>query len=48
MSAKSTPRRTVVPAIPDIGQGGQDAIARAMGAIKEAVEVGYGRRGDPK
>lgn len=48
MSAKSTPRRTVVPAIPEIGQGGQDAIARALSAIKEAVEVGHGRRGDPQ
>jgi hypothetical protein len=48
MSSKSTPRRTQVPAIPEIVAGDATAAERSLRAIKEAVEVGYGRRGDPK
>jgi len=47
MTGKSTPRRTQVPAIPE-ASGAPGAIERSLKAIKEAVEVGYGRRGDPK
>lgn len=48
MTAKSTPRRTAVPAIPEANGKDAGAIERSLRAIKEAVEVGYGRRGDPK
>ncbi len=43
---KSGPRRTNVPSIPEIGNA-PSAIDAALKALKEATEVGYGRRGDP-
>lgn len=42
----SGPRRTNVPAIPEIARS-ETAIDSALKALKEATEVGYGRRGDP-
>lgn len=39
-------RKTVVPAIPEIARG-EDAVDRTLKALKEATEVGFGRRGDP-
>src|SRR5690606_12993538 len=42
----SSPRKTKVPAIPAIGRS-QNEIDLALKALKESVEVGYGRRGDP-
>lgn len=43
---KTTPRKTVVPAIPEVAQT-TESVHRALVAAKEAIEVGYGRRGDP-
>ncbi len=42
----SSPRKTKVPAIPAIGRS-QNEVDLALKALKESVEVGYGRRGDP-
>lgn len=42
----SSPRKTKVPAIPTIGRSPNELHA-ALGALKEATEVGLGRRGDP-
>ncbi len=39
-------RKTKVPAIPEIGRS-ENEINAALKATKEALEVGYGRRGDP-
>lgn len=39
-------RKTNVPSIPAVGQTPAE-LAAAAGALKEAVEVGFGRRGDP-
>lgn len=39
-------RKTVVPSIPAIGRTANE-IDAALKAVKESVEVGYGRRGDP-
>ena len=46
MTRTSTPRRTQVPAIPEIDRSAE-GIDRSLRAIKENLEVGYGRRGDP-
>ncbi len=43
---KTTPRITKAPDIPEIART-PDAIERALRAAKEAIEIGYGRRGDP-
>lgn len=40
-------RKTNVPAIPAIKRGDSASLERAMEAIKEATEVGFGRRGEP-
>ncbi|MEO5626998.1 MAG: DUF1983 domain-containing protein [Dokdonella sp.] len=42
----SSPRRTVVPAIPTIGTSTRELTAFGN-AVKEATEVAHGRRGDP-
>lgn len=43
---KTTPRRTTVPAIPEVART-PDAIDKTLRALKESAEVGLGRRGDP-
>jgi hypothetical protein len=43
----SSPRKTNVPAIPEPKKGDLTSIDSALRATKEAIEVGYGRRGDP-
>jgi hypothetical protein len=43
----SSPRKTVVPAIPAVTNANPKEVTQALTALKEATEVGFGRRGDP-